>query len=172
MIGEKGADAVCHHLPGILARHRQRTLADEPRRTARLVEHRAERLFDIVGLTFLDDQHRLLAFTEGQELVIDQRIRHIEDVERNLRLAVDIGQSEALEAAHDGIVHAALKHDTDIGLLRPEHLVEPVPADVVERSGQPLVDLLMFMQERGGRQHDARRVAARIVQRIGHCHLR
>ena len=72
----------------------------------------------IVGLAFLDDQHRVLALAEGEELVVDQRIGDIQDVERHLGFAIEVGEPEALQRADHAIVHAALHDDADARLRR------------------------------------------------------
>jgi len=49
-------------------------LADQLRAAPGLVQHRRESLLDVVRLAFLDDQHRLLAFAEGEKLVVDHAV--------------------------------------------------------------------------------------------------
>ena len=86
MVAQETRQSVEHHLAGIFAGHRQEILAVKPRRRIGLVQHGAEGLFEMVGLAFLDDQHRLLVLAEGEELIIDQRIGDVEDIERHHRL--------------------------------------------------------------------------------------
>ena len=102
-----------HDLAGIFAGHRQILLADDLRIAPGLVQHRGEGLLDVVGLAFLDDQHRVLAFAEVQKLVVDQRVGGVEHIKRNVRLAIVVGEPHALQCADHGIVHAALHDDAD-----------------------------------------------------------
>ena len=85
---------------------------------AGLVEHRAEGLLDIVGLAFLDDQHRVLVVAEVDELVVDQRIGDVEHIERHFGLAIEVGEAETLQGADHAIVHAALHDDADAAVRR------------------------------------------------------
>ena len=115
---QERADAVQHDLAGIFAGHRQMFLADDPGAAAGLVQHRGQSLLDVVGLAFLDHEHRVLAFAERQELVVDQRIDGVQHVKRNLGLAISVGKADALQRADHGIVHAALHDDADRAVLR------------------------------------------------------
>ena len=118
------ADAVEHDLAGIFAGHRQMLLADDPRAAAGLVQHRGKGLLDVVGLALLDDEDRVLALAEGQELVVDQRVDGVEHVERHFGLAISVGEPDALQRADHGIVHAALHDDADRAVRRAEELVD------------------------------------------------
>ena len=169
---QEGADAVQHDLAGIFAGHRQMFLADDPGAAAGLVQHRGHRLLDVVGLAFLDHQHRILAFAERQELVVDQRIDGVQHVERNLGLAISVGKADALQRPDHRIVHAALHDDADRAVLGAEELVDLAAADEVDGRRPALLDLFLLVQEGGRRQHDAAGVAARRRQRLGHRHLR
>ena len=91
-----------------------------------LVQHRGEGLLDVVGLALLDDEHRILALAEVQELVVDQRVGDVEHIERHVGLAVDVGEAEALQRADDAVVHAALHDDADRAVVRAEELVDLV----------------------------------------------
>ena len=95
---QETADAVEHHLAGVFAGHRQIFLADEARAAIGLVQHRGESLLDVVGLALLDDEHRVLALAEVEELVVDQRIDDVEDVERHVGLAVECRQGPGAAA--------------------------------------------------------------------------
>ena len=86
-----------------------------------LVQHRGEGLLDVVGLAFLDDQHRILALAEAQELVVDQRIGGVEHIERDVGVAVGVGEAEALQRADDAVVHAALHDDADRAVAGPKN---------------------------------------------------
>ena len=169
---QEGADAVEHDLAGIFAGHRQMLLADEPGAAAGLVQHRGKRLLDVVGLALLDDQHRVLALAEAQEFVVDQRVDGVQHVERHVGLAIGVGEADALQRADHGVVHAALHDDADRAVAGSEELVDLARADEFDRRRPALLDLLLLVQEGGGRQHDAAGVAARRVQRLGDRHRR
>ena len=85
VLGQEALDALQHHGARVFTRHRQRALADDARRTAAGGQHRADRLFDELGLTFLDHEHGALALGELTHLLRQQRIRDIQDVDRHLR---------------------------------------------------------------------------------------
>jgi hypothetical protein len=141
-------------------------------RAARLVQRRAQRLLDQVGLALFDQKNRLLALAEAKELVLDDRIGDVHHVKRHLGLAMDICEAQPLQRADHAIVHAALKRDADLALVRPENLVEPVLADVIERGRQAFVHLLLFMDVGGRRQHHPVGAALRVRQRVAHAERR
>ncbi len=62
------------------------------------MEHRPERLLDVVGLPLLDDQHRILVAGEVEELFIDERIGDVQHIERHVGAAADVGEAEPLQA--------------------------------------------------------------------------
>ena len=124
---------------GIFAGHRAGVLAEQPGRSAGLVQHRAEGLLDVVRLAFLDHQHRVLARAEVEELVVDQRIGDVQHIERHVGAAADVGEAEALQRADDAVVHAALHDDADAAVGRAEDLVQLALADEFTAAGQRFV---------------------------------
>ena len=98
---QEGAKTVEHDLAGIFASHRQVLLADQPRAAPGLVQHRGKGLLDVVGLALLDDKHGVLALAEAKELVVNQRVDGVEHIERDVRLAIGVGEAEALQRADD-----------------------------------------------------------------------
>ena len=125
-----------------------------------------DRLLDVVGLAFLDDQDRLLAGAEAHELVVDQRIGDVEHVERDAASPEDVGEAEQFERAQRGVVHAALQDDADVVGVAVEELVELVLLDELHRRRPALLDLLLLVQVGRRRQHDAVGVAQRVFQRV------
>ena len=70
-----------------------------------------ERLFDKLGLAFLDHQDSFFTSRKAQHLAVHQRVGDIEAIERDFGVAVDIRKAEALQRADDAFVHAALTDD-------------------------------------------------------------
>src|SRR5690606_15455262 len=84
----------------------------------------AQLLFDEIGLTFLEQQHRALAGTEGAELLGHERIDDIQVEDRNRRLAAGIGKPELLQRPDKAVVETALDDQSDIVAFAFEELVE------------------------------------------------
>ena len=137
------AQARLHHAAGIFAGHRQHALAVDPGLDVGAPQDGVDGLLDEFRLALLDDQDRLLAGAEADELVVDQRIGDVEHVERNAAVAEHIGEPEHLERAHRGVVHAALHHDADVAGVAVEEFVELVLLDEVHGGGPALLDLLL-----------------------------
>jgi hypothetical protein len=91
--------AALEHLAGVFARARQHLLTDDPGLELRLMQDHVEVLFDVLRLALLHDQHRGLAAAEAHDLRVDERIGDIEHVERQLRVAGGVGQTEQLQRA-------------------------------------------------------------------------
>ena len=123
------ADAVAHHAAGVFAGHRQHVLAVHPGLDVGAAQDGVDRLLDVVGLAFLDDQDGLLAGAEADELLVDQRIGDVHHVERHLAVAERVGEAVQHQRADRGVVEAALQHDADVVGLAVEELVEPVLLD-------------------------------------------
>ena len=83
------------------------------------------------------------------------RVGDVHHVERHLRAAVDVGQAEPLERAHQRVVVAALHDDADVVGALGEELVEVVLLDEAHRRRPALLDLLLLVHVGRGRQHDA-----------------
>ena len=126
-----------------------------------------QRLFDEFGLSFLDHQHRLLAAAEVDHLAVDDRVGHVHHIERHARLAPDIGKSGLAQRGDDAVIHAALHDDADIVGIAVERLVHAARVDEFDRGRPAVLDLLLLVEERGGRQHDAVGVARRLIERAG-----
>src|SRR5690349_15150691 len=86
-------------------------------RTGSPAPRREHRLLDMRGLPFLDNQDALLAPREIDDLFRNQRIRHVQAVDRHARRAERIGHAEELEGAHHRVVQAALADDADVASL-------------------------------------------------------
>ena len=114
----KARDAVEHDLAGIFAGHRQKPLPTSLVVPPALWSIAPKACSMIVGLAFLDDEHRVLVFAEVEELVVDQRIGDVQDIERHFGVAIDVGKAEALQRADDAVIHAALQDDADAALRR------------------------------------------------------
>ena len=72
------ADAFAHHAAGVFAGHRQHVLAVHPGLDVGAAQDGVDGLLDVVRLAFLDDQDRLLAGAEADELLVDQRIGDVQ----------------------------------------------------------------------------------------------
>ena len=84
---------------GVFAGLGQRALAVNARLDVGAAQLGIDRLLDIVGQAFLDDQHVALADAEGFQLVGDQRIGEVEAIDRDARVAEIVGEAEPRERA-------------------------------------------------------------------------
>src|SRR6185295_3762411 len=93
---------------------RQRTLAVDARLDIGAAQLGVHRLLDVIGEAFLDDQDVALAEAEGFQLVRNQRIREIEAIDRNARIAEIVGEAEPRERAQHRVGEAAEYDDAEI----------------------------------------------------------
>ena len=168
VLPDESADAVQHDLASIFAGHRQDILAGEESGRASLVEHGGHRLLQIGGLAFLDHQNGFFANAEVENFRVDQRIGDIEDMKRDLRVAIEISQAEALQGPDHRVVHTALQDDADVAVFRAEPFVQAVFRNEAPGRGQPVFDLFLFVQVGRRRQDDAVGLAPRGLQRIAY----
>ncbi len=95
-IAQEIRDAIHHDCAGIFASRGQIIFAGQRDLVACLIQHRAKGLFDIIRLTFFNQQNRFLAFTEFQEFRIDQRVGNIQHIQWYGTVAMHIGQTQTL----------------------------------------------------------------------------
>ena len=76
----------------------------------------AQCLLDEFRLAFLDDQHGALAGAELHDFIGNQRIRHIQNVERHFARSERIGISQELQRAQHAVIETSLQDDADIGV--------------------------------------------------------
>ena len=136
-------------------------------RNVRIAQDLVQRLLDEFGLALFDHQHRLLSPAEVDHLAVDDRVGHVHHIERHPRLAPDIGKASLAQRCDDAVIHAALHDDADIFDIALERLVHAARVDEFDRRRPAVLDLLLLVQERGRRQHDAVGVARRRVERAG-----
>ena len=120
MLLQEFLEALHEHRSGVFASQRQHVLAMKLGADVATPQDRAEGLLDIFGLALLHHDHRALADAELRNLIVDERIGHIQDVKRNGGFTVDVREAEELQRAQDAVVHAALEDDADIALCRPK----------------------------------------------------
>ena len=132
------------------------------------VEERTELCLDKFGLALLDDEHMFFAGAEFQELAGNQRVGDVEHVKRHVRFAIDVGEAKPLQGTDDAVVHATLDDNAEFGGVRPESLVQAALADEGLGGRPTVLDLVLLMRERHGRQDDAREVGPRLRQSLAH----
>ena len=125
-------------------------------------------LLVVVGLAFFHHQHGLLALAKAHHLVFDQRVGHVQDVQRHARLAEQVGQVQLHQRAQRVVGHAAQHDHAHViqAAVAVVEFVEPVRLDELHRRGPALLDFFFLVQKRRGWQHDAVDVAHRVFQRL------
>ena len=159
---QESAQALEHGSRGVFPRHRQHVLAVQRGGRAGLAQDGRHVLLDKVRLAFFHQQHGALAFAEAQQLVVHQRVGHVHHIQRDLRVAVGIGQIELLQRPDQGVVAAALTGNAQVSRPLGKELVEPALLDEAHGGRPALPDLLLLVQKAGRRQHDAAHVALRL----------
>ena len=160
-------DPFSQHRSGIFAGARQHRLADHPRLAIGPADQGIEFVFDEFRLAFLDDQNRLLAETEDLHLFRNERIGHVQDIYRQLRVAEFVGQSTQLQRPVERVEQPALDNDPHIARCRAQELIQVGVLDKALRRRPAFFDLLHFVQKTGRWQHDAIDVAHGTLQRFG-----
>ena len=131
-----------------------------------LAQDRRQVLLDVVGLAFLDQQDGALAGAKARHLARHDRVRDVHHVQRNARIAVDVGETQPLEGANQRVVHAALDDDADVVDVLGEELVQAALLDEADRRRPALVDLFLLVRVGRRRQNDPVGGAPRRRQRI------
>ena len=157
---QKRREAFQQHVGGIFAGLRQRPLAEHAGLHVGAAQFDVDRLLDVIGIAFLDHQHRMLAGAEFADFLRHQRIDHVEHQQRHARVAEHIGQPHALERAQHGIGQSAHDDDADIVELAGNEFVELVRADEGARGRQAFLDLELFLAEGHRRVRQPRIVEA------------
>ena len=140
-LGEERREAVEQHVRGVFAGLRQHVLAEHAGLDVGAAQLDVDRLLDVVGEAFLDDQHGALAGAELAHLLRHQRIGDVEHIDRHARSRRTGRRGRAAPARAARCCEAAQHDDADIVEVAREELVELVLADEVARGRQPLLDL-------------------------------
>ena len=93
---------------------RQRSLAVDLGLDVGAAQLDVDRLLDVVGRAFLDDEHGALAGAEFADFLRHQRIDDVEHQERHARDAEHVGKADALQRAQNGVGKPAHDDDADI----------------------------------------------------------
>ncbi len=107
------AQALAQHFAGIFARHRKGAFADQFGADIMLPQYRIDVLLEVIGLSFFDQQDRLLASSKRYHFLVDQRIGHIELIDREAGFTKGIRKSQPFHGADQCVVQAALNDDTE-----------------------------------------------------------
>src|SRR3546814_8846809 len=91
-------------------------------------------MLDEFGLPLLDHQHGAFPGAEVPYLIRDQRIGHVEDVDRQFGIAEGIGNVDQLEGPIERVEKATLDNDADVRILA-KPLVQPVLSNELYRRG-------------------------------------
>ncbi len=165
-------DTLDHRRGRVFAGHREHVFAMHSRREARFSEHGVEVLLDEVRLALFDHQHGAFPFTEPFDLIVDQRIRHVEHVERHVAGSERISEAQELQGPRRRVVHPALENDAEIVGVLGKVLVEAVVLNELLGRGPPLLDLLLLVKEAGRWQHDTIGIPDRILDGVLECERR
>ena len=123
-------------------------------------------LFDVLGRAFFHHQHTTLALAKFNHLGRHQGVGDVQHQNRNIAVAKGIGQTELLQAAHEGVVQTPLHDQADILVGLASHVfIQAMAHDVVTRSWNPFFQLALFMAKgnRWMRQ-------AHVIKLGGFCH--
>jgi len=135
------------HVGRVFARLRQRTLAVDLGLDVGAAQFDVDCLLDVVGETFLDDEHGAFCRAERGDLLRHQRIDNIKHQHRHARGAEYVGQSHALQSAQHAVGQPAHDDDADVGEIAVDHFIELVFANEGSRRRDPLLDLEPLLSE-------------------------
>ena len=124
-----------------------------------LAQDRIDILLDEIGLAFFDDKYRALAKAEVFDFFFDQRVGDIQDVVRDFAVAECIREAQQFEAADCGVVHAALKDDSEILGALGKNFVQSFFVNVFLCGRPALVNFLLLVLEARRGEDDAADVA-------------
>ena len=140
-----------------------------------LAQHGGHVLLNKIGLAFFDQQDRSLALAKPQNLRIHHRISHVHDVDGHTAAAIHIGQAQAFEHPHQGVVVAALHQDAHIIGVAVKELVELVLLDECNSGWPALGELFLLVHKTRWRQHNAADIAPGLfhglVQSVWRAHI-
>ncbi len=159
--GEEHRKAFEHHVGGVLAGLGQRPFAEYARRDVGAAQLDVDRLLDIVGMAFLDDEHGALTNAERAQLLRHQRIDDVEHQQRHPRRAENIGEAEPLQRAQQAVGQPAHDDDADLVEIAGNHLVELALADEGLRRRHPALDLEPLVHEGHRRMGEPRVIETR-----------
>ena len=129
-------------------------------------------MLDELRLPLLDDQDGALSGAEFPDFVGHQRISDVEDIDRDLRIAIGVGQARHLQHPVERVEEAALDDDPDLPAGSPEPLVQALLPDEGDRRGPAVLDLLDLVREIRRRKDDPADVADRALGRFPDGHRR
>src|SRR5690606_15657146 len=152
------AQAIHDHLDRELTRTWQRALPDDSRLQVGAMHERVELMFDELRLSLFNDQHGAFAGAKILHLFRNQRVRYIETINRQARIAMRIGQTKQLQRTVEIVEEATLNDDADVAARRPEPFVESMLFHELDPGWPALLDLLHLVEEVRRRQHDAARI--------------
>ncbi|CAB4880947.1 unannotated protein [freshwater metagenome] len=130
-------------------------------------QHGLDVLLDEVGLPLLDEQNRALALAESDDLVVNDRIGDVHNVERDVAVAVRVGQAQQFEGTIHVVEQAALEDDPEVLVLLGHELIEAVVLDVLNRGRPALVDLLLLVQKARRGEHNATEIVLGVLEGLG-----
>ena len=123
-------------------------------------------LFDVLGRAFFHHQHTTLALAKFNHLSGHQGVGDIQHQNRNIAVAKGIGQTELLQAAHEGVVQTPLHDQADILVYLASHVfIQAVANNVVPCCWNAFFQFALFMAKGDGRMGQAH-----VIKLGGFCH--
>ena len=123
-------------------------------------------LFDVLGRAFFHHQHTTLALAKFNHLRRNQGVGDVQHQNRNIAVAKGIGQTELLQAAHEGVVQTPLHDQTHILVYLASHVfIQTMANNVVPCCWNAFFQFALFMAKgnRWMRQ-------AHVIKLGGFCH--
>src|SRR6266436_2481586 len=150
----------------IFSRHGQHAFATNRGRNVGLAQNCVQVLLDKIRLSFFDDKYSSLSAAKTLYLLIDQRIRDVQNIKRDFRIAEGIGQSQELQSSDGRVIHATLQDDSEILRVVREKLVQAMLLNVSLCRRPAFLYFFEFVQETTRRQNDPARIARGIFNGI------
>ncbi len=164
-----GHQAARQHFHRVLAAAGQQVLAVQARLHVGAAQVQRDLLLQVLGLTFLGQQHGALAGAEAHHLLGHHGVGHVHHQHGDLGVAAAVGQAQLLHRALQRGPDTALHDQAQLLAPARHQLVQAVLDDVAARGGNALLHLQLLLAEGDGRVRQAHVVEARGVahQRAG-----
>ena len=155
MLRQETDQALDHDLGVVFAPHDKTVFALEACGATGAQQMRGNVLLDEFGLPLFEHQHCLFALAKTRDLLRHQGIHHIEHHQRQLTVAIRIGQAQLLQRANERVVQTALHHQTKLRQRPFEKFVQLRGFDVAPRCRHAHIVFELFVFEGGRRMGQA-----------------
>ena len=159
----KGPHPFEHLMDGVFARRWQQVFAVQHRAATGLAQHRGDVLLHKIGLALFHQQDRAFALAKAQHFGIDHGVGDVHHIQGHPAAAIDIGQAQALQHPHQGVVIATLHHDAHVLKIALKKFIQLIFFNERHRRRPALGEFFLLVHKARGRQHNAADIPLRLL---------